>query len=127
MRRARETDLHGRVVDEPMVDALVPHVLCEDARVGDEAGDADAHVVVDLEDLLLVAAELVAVALQRHQHRNVAADGTHTGAALLYSLHGVLDLKQAALRRPHCHIRIIRIAVHCDRLLTTTQCGHDCG
>ena len=47
-------DLHGRVVDVPVVDALRAHVLGDDARVGDEASDCDAEVVVDLEYLFLV-------------------------------------------------------------------------
>ena len=36
-----------------MVDALCPHVLREHARVGNKAGDGDADMIVNLEDLAL--------------------------------------------------------------------------
>jgi tRNA(Ile)-lysidine synthase len=46
--------LHRRVVHVAVVDALGAHVLGNHARIGDEARNANAHVVIDLENLLLV-------------------------------------------------------------------------
>ena len=46
--------LHRLIVRVPVVDALCPHVLGQDTRISNEASDANADVVVDLEDLFLV-------------------------------------------------------------------------
>ena len=51
-------DGERRLVDELVVEALVPHVAAEDAPVRDQARHRDADVVVDLEDLLLVGGEV---------------------------------------------------------------------
>ena len=39
---------HGRVKDKPVVEALVAHIPAEDAAVGGQARDRDAHVVINL-------------------------------------------------------------------------------
>ena len=59
------------------------HSLGERARVGGEARDGDADVVVHLEDLLLVRGELVGRPLQRRQHHIVLGPQAQRRRALL--------------------------------------------
>lgn len=61
----------GTASSPPVVQTLVAHVAAQDAAVGSKAGDGDAHVVVDLEDL------------RRGQHR-MGAGATADGAAAVW-------------------------------------------
>ena len=95
-----------------MVDALCAHVLREHARVSNKAGDGDAHMVVNLEDLLLVGRELAARALQRRHDRVFIRSEPDRCAALLYGLESILDLVNAPGRRPGGAIGVVLIAEH---------------
>ncbi len=46
-------DLHVRAEDKAVIERLAMHELAQHARVGDEARDGDAEVLVDLENFLL--------------------------------------------------------------------------
>lgn len=47
----KTADRERRIVDKPMVYALVAHVAGEDASVCGESRDSNTHVVINLEDL----------------------------------------------------------------------------
>ena len=100
------------VVDKGVVEALSPHVLAEDSGVGGEARDGNAHVGVDLEDLLLEGRQLGGVPLDDCHHRVRLALQPHTAAPLLHRLHRVLYLEQPPLRRPRRGISVIMITIH---------------
>ena len=51
-----------------MAEALVAHVLAEDAAIGDDSRNGDPHVVIDFENLLVGAGELVLCFVQRCKH-----------------------------------------------------------
>ena len=51
-----------------MAQALIAHVLAQDAAVWNDARDGDPHVVIDLEHLLVGAGELVLGFVERRQH-----------------------------------------------------------
>jgi len=55
----------GRSVDVFVIEAFVSHVFGERAGVGGEAGNADADVIVDGEDFLLVGGKLGYGAFER--------------------------------------------------------------
>mmetsp|Transcript_63624 Transcript_63624/g.186670 ORF Transcript_63624/g.186670 Transcript_63624/m.186670 type:complete len:217 (-) Transcript_63624:30-680(-) len=107
------TNVHGRVVDVLVVQALVPHVLGQDSRIRGESGDADAKVVVDLEDLLLVRGQL-RLRLPEGRDDDVRARAeTQHRRALLHGLHGVLHLEDAPPRAPRDAVHVILVvAVH---------------
>jgi len=104
--------LHRLVVDVPVVDALRAHVLGEHARVGHQAGDANADVVVDLEDLFLVRRQLRRGALQRRHDRKVVRPQADARTALLHRLHCILNLVDAPGRRPGDAVGIVLVAKH---------------
>ena len=110
--------LHRLIVRVPVVDALCPHVLREHARVGNKAGDGDADMIVNLEDLLLVGRELAARALQRRHDRVFIRSKPDRCAALLYCLESVLNLVDAPGWRPGGAIGVVLIAEHgaCGRV-----------
>jgi hypothetical protein len=58
-------DGHVAAVGEPVGQALLLHEVGEDAGVAGEAGDGDADMLVDGEELLLVGGEFFGVALER--------------------------------------------------------------
>ena len=104
--------LHRLIVRVPVVDALCPHVLREHARVGNKAGDGDADMIVNLEDLLLVGRELAARALQRRHDRVFIRSKPDRCAALLHCLESVLNLVDAPGWRPGGAIGVVLIAEH---------------
>ena len=110
--------LHRLIVRVPVVDALCPHVLREHARVGNKAGDGDADMIVNLEDLLLVGRELAARALQRRHDRVFIRSKPDRCAALLHCLESVLNLVDAPGWRPGGAIGVVLIAEHgaCGRV-----------
>jgi hypothetical protein len=95
-----------------VVDALCPHVLREHARVGNKAGDGDADMIINLEDLLLVGRELAARAFQRRHDRVFIRSEPDRCAALLYCLKSILNLVDAPGRRPGGAIGVVLIAEH---------------
>ena len=50
------------------VHALGPHPLRDGASIGGEAGDRDAHMVINGEDLLLVGGEVAGGSLEGNKH-----------------------------------------------------------
>ena len=46
-------DLHVRAEDKAVIERLAVHELAQHARVGDEARDRHAEVLINLEDFLL--------------------------------------------------------------------------
>ena len=58
------------VMSVPVVEALTAHVLAQVARICCEASDGDAHVVIDVKDLLLVRGQVVGALLQRDEDLN---------------------------------------------------------
>lgn len=54
----------GAAVGEARGEGLLLHVVGEDAGIGGEAGESDAQVLVDGDDLLLVGGEFFGVALE---------------------------------------------------------------
>mmetsp|Transcript_31559 Transcript_31559/g.79823 ORF Transcript_31559/g.79823 Transcript_31559/m.79823 type:complete len:301 (+) Transcript_31559:309-1211(+) len=100
------------LVHKAVVDALVAHVARQDAPVRGQPRDGDAHVVVHLEDLLLVAGQLARRALERGQHHVRLAAQAHCGASLLHRLHGILDLVEPPRRAPRGHICVVLVAEH---------------
>lgn len=95
-----------------MVDALGAHVPGEDAAVGGEAGDGDADVVVDLEDLLLVGGELVVGLVDAGQDDVGPGSEADRGGALLHGLHGVLHLEEPPRGAPGGHVRVVLVPEH---------------
>lgn len=51
-----------------VAEALIAHVLAENAAIGDQATVCNSHVVVYLEDLLVGTQELVLCSVQGDQH-----------------------------------------------------------
>jgi hypothetical protein len=101
--------LQRAAVHELVVEALRAHVLQQGARVSSEARHDQAHVVVDTEALLLVGCELGRGPLQADDDDVRLRCDANARGALLNSLHRVLDLKQAALRAPRRHVRVILV------------------
>ena len=93
-----------------MIETLVAHVAAENARVGRETSDADAEMIVDGHDLLLMGAELGRGSLERNQDHVCLRLDAHRGRALLHRFHGVLDLIDTTLRTPHAHVTVILIS-----------------
>lgn len=56
------------VVSVPVVEALGSHELAQVASVSSQTSDGNAHVIVDVEDLLLMISEVVGALLERDQH-----------------------------------------------------------
>mmetsp|Transcript_32538 Transcript_32538/g.68747 ORF Transcript_32538/g.68747 Transcript_32538/m.68747 type:complete len:221 (-) Transcript_32538:94-756(-) len=108
---------HGRAVDVLVIEALVAHPFGEGAGVGGEAGDADAEVIVDFEDFLLVRGEFGDGALEGADDGVGGGAEGDAGGALFDGFHGVFHLKETALGRPNRHIRIIHITKHGANLL----------
>ena len=81
-----------------VVEALVAHVLAQGAAIGDQAGDGDAHVVVDLENLVQGGAELRAGSLQRGHHHTALA--LHP-ATLPRSAHGLANKQNLSFWGQH--------------------------
>ena len=75
------------------VHALGSHPPRNGASIGGEAGDGDAHMVIDGEDLLLVGGQVAGGSLEGHQHGVGLGLQGHGGGALLHRLHGVFNLE----------------------------------
>ncbi|VEU38378.1 unnamed protein product [Pseudo-nitzschia multistriata] len=87
----------GGPVDVLVVEALVPHVLGQGPGVRRQPRDSHADVVVDLEELLLVARQLAHRPLEGPQDDVGAALDAHAGRSLLDGFHGVFDLRRGAV------------------------------
>jgi hypothetical protein len=48
--------------------ALIAHVFAQDAAIGDDSRDCDAHVVVNLEHFFIGTGELILGFVERGQH-----------------------------------------------------------
>ncbi len=83
---------HGRAVDVLVIEAFVSHPLGQRASVGGESGDADAEMVVDFENFLLVAGEFRDASLQRAEDGVGGGAQGDAGGALLDGFHGIFDL-----------------------------------
>ena len=79
-------------VDVAVVEALGPHPFGQRTRIGGETGDADPQARVDVEDLLLVRAQLRHGPLQGAQDCVRFGAQADRGGALLHRLHGIFDL-----------------------------------
>ena len=95
-----------------IVDALGSHVAREDAAVGSEAGDGDADVVVNFEDLLLVRGEFGVGLVDACENHVRLGSETDRRRALLHRLHRVLHLEQPPRRAPCRHVRVVLISEH---------------
>ena len=91
------------------VEALHPHPPAERLGVGGEPGEGDAEVVVQREHLLLVAGERGRPPLEGREDGVRLVLEADRGRALLHRLHSVLDLVEAALRRPGGHVRVVLV------------------
>lgn len=91
------------------VEALHPHPPAERLGVRGESGEGDAEVVVQREDLFLVAGERGRPPLEGRQDGVRLVLEADRGRALLHGLHRVLDLVEAALRRPGRHVRVVLV------------------
>ena len=98
-----------RVVEVSRVKTLHPHPPAERLGVRGESGEGDAEVVVQREDLFLVAGERGRPPLEGRQDGVRLVLEAYRGRALLHGLHRVLDLMEAALRRPSCHVRVVLV------------------
>lgn len=87
------TNGKGGFVGVVVVDAFGSKVTGEDAAVGGEAGNGDADVVVDLEDLLLVGGEFGVSLVDACQHDVGFGSEADSGGTLFDCLHGVLHLE----------------------------------
>jgi hypothetical protein len=101
-------------VREAIVQALHAHVRGQRPRVARKTGNDNAHVRVNLEDLVLVRGQLVVRALQAKENGVRLGNQAQSRAALLHGFASVLDLKQLALWRPRRDVLIVRAAVHDD-------------
>ena len=99
----------GFIVGVAVVQALGPHVSAEQASVSSQASNADAHVSVDGNDLLLIGRELWGGPLQGYNNCMGFALQTNSRGALFDSLHGVLDLMEATLRTPDRHVIVVLV------------------
>jgi len=95
-----------------IVDALGAHVPGEDAAVGSEAGDGDADVVVDLEDLLLVRGEFGVGLVDACENHVRLGSETDRRRALLHRLHRILHLEQPPRGAPCRHVRVVLVSEH---------------
>ena len=108
----------GLVVEELVALAEDPALVDEDPCVGAEAGDGDAHVLVDLE-YLPERAGVLKVALRglvgRKDHALQRVDA-HDGCPTLHELQGVLDLVEAPLGREYGYGGVVLVSPHqlCD-------------
>mmetsp|Transcript_18488 Transcript_18488/g.39564 ORF Transcript_18488/g.39564 Transcript_18488/m.39564 type:complete len:204 (+) Transcript_18488:249-860(+) len=107
----QSTDHHGVVVDESVVQALVSHVLGQHTSVCCQPRDADAHVLVDLHDLLLVMSQLGLSLLVGGQDHVSVASKSQNGGSLLDGFHGVLHLQDAAARAPGDAVHVILLVL----------------
>ena len=101
-----------RLICKAVVNTLVPHVPREDASVSGEAGDGDADVVVDFEDLLLVRRQLGVSLVNASQDHVSLRSEPDRRRALFHSFHCVLHLEQPPRRAPCRDIRIILVPEH---------------
>jgi hypothetical protein len=56
------------IMSVPVVEGLASHELAEVASVCSQTGNSDAHVVIDVEDLLLVASQIMWTLLQGYKN-----------------------------------------------------------
>lgn len=106
------TDGERGLIGEAVIDALGAHVTGEDAAIGGEAGDGDADVVVDLEDLLLVGGELGVGLVDAGQHHVGLGSEADRRRPLLHRLHRVLNLEQPPRRAPCRDVRVVLVPEH---------------
>ena len=98
-----------RVVEVSRVEALHPHPPAERLGVCGEPGKGHAEMVVQREHLLLVAGERRRPPLEGREDGVRLVLEADRGRALLHRLHSVLDLVEAALRRPGGHVRVVLV------------------
>lgn len=67
-------------------------------------------MVINRDDLLLVSRELTDCPFQSNEYRILLTLEPHRGRAELHGLHGVLNLVEAALGAPYCHVTIVLVA-----------------
>mmetsp|Transcript_9986 Transcript_9986/g.18569 ORF Transcript_9986/g.18569 Transcript_9986/m.18569 type:complete len:202 (+) Transcript_9986:471-1076(+) len=102
----------GRPVHVLVIQTLVPHPLGQSPRIGRETGDADADVVVDVEDLLLVGGEFGDGAFEGADDGVGGGAEGDAGGALFDGFHGVFDLEEAAFGGPDGDVGVVLVAEH---------------
>lgn len=105
-----------RGFDSLVVEALRPHVLGERPGVRGEPCDSDAHVAIELEDLLLRGGHLIRRPLQSRQDHVATAAKTQRRTPLLYRLHGILHLPEFVIMKAVVHVQSYQSVGHYDYL-----------
>ena len=58
------------IMSIPIVEALSTHIFAEVASIGSESSNSDTHVIIDVEDLLLMAGQIMGRLLERDENLN---------------------------------------------------------
>lgn len=88
----QSTGGHTRAVDVFVIEAFVPHPFGQGARVGGESRDADAEMIVDFENFLLMAGEFRDGTFERPEDGVRGGAEGDAGRSLFDRFHGIFDL-----------------------------------
>ncbi len=84
---------HGRAVDVLVIETFVSHPLGQCASVGGESGNANAEMIVNFENFLLMTGEFRDASFECTEDGVGGGSQGDAGGALLDGFHGIFDLK----------------------------------
>mmetsp|Transcript_9776 Transcript_9776/g.13241 ORF Transcript_9776/g.13241 Transcript_9776/m.13241 type:complete len:228 (-) Transcript_9776:12-695(-) len=81
-----------------VINALITHELAKETSISSHTRDGDTHVLIDLENLLLMECQIVLTLFQTDKYNMSVGLKSETGETLLNSFFSVVNLKNFSLR-----------------------------